>query len=140
VELRDAAQALNDQVTAQKLSLTYREVAKLIRSGQLADQAQAALFLSHAQRMVLDKDVAKWKPVTDILAAHWAALVQEGASVGGFADYLDKEAAAGLDAAIDPARELDPIWITLIMKIIEMLIDLLNANAGPFAAMEGVGE
>jgi hypothetical protein len=135
VVLTDRAKAIKAEVDkiqgaadkdqqAKAIAQLYREMAKTVRTGQVADATSLASMVKLGTDMLLTKDAAKWQPTRDKLAEQWAAVVQEGGSVGDFAKLLD-EAANGLDAAA-PLRAIDPAMLQLILEIIKIVMALLN--------------
>ena len=123
-EIKRAATPIGAPETAQKLAYLYRQIAGLIDDGTLSGQQQIGLMLSKSQEMLISRSEApKWKPVTDLVSTHWTAMVQEGADDAEYSDYL-REAADGLSASAGD-KALDPSWIELVMKIIQIILELL---------------
>jgi hypothetical protein len=122
--IKTAAEKLNDAEMCQKMALLFDEVAKLIDEGKLKGQANIATMMSKGQGMVLGKSINAWKPVTSIISAEFAALIQGGSTDAEFAGYI-REIRDGLRAA-SPEQMIDPMWIQLILQIIQMILALIG--------------
>jgi hypothetical protein len=122
--IKAAAIALNDPEMSVKMSLLMDEIAKLIDSGQIATQNKMALAMSKGQSIVLGDKVTAWKPVTSLISADWAKLVQEGAANADYAKYI-REIRDGLRASA-PMQAIDPKWIELIMQIIMLILSVIG--------------
>lgn len=128
-EIKALAEAVtgdpNRDQTAKGLAALYREIAKTARTGQVSDRNVLFSMVKMGTDLFLNKNPGNWTPVRDKLAVQWSQIpLTVSNPVTSSADLLD-EAASGLDASA-PNKAIDPAVWQLILKIIEIILQLLN--------------